>query len=80
MRMLAAPNDADVARTRKPPMSLSIMTMAPGVIKNSWSSSSFPSTSTRIGKSFDAPIGARRRHRHVFLNRGLPRQIDEHRL
>jgi hypothetical protein len=32
MRALAAPSDGDVASTRMPPISFSIMTLSPGVI------------------------------------------------
>ena len=49
MRTLAAPIDGDVACTRMPPISFSIMTMSPGVIITFSSISSASSTSTRIG-------------------------------
>ncbi len=51
MRTLAAPSDGEVACTRIPPISFSIMTMSPGVISIFSSISSRPSTSTRIGWS-----------------------------
>jgi hypothetical protein len=49
MRTLAAPSDGEVACTRIPPISLSIITMSPGVSSSFSSISSRPSTSTRIG-------------------------------
>jgi hypothetical protein len=49
MRTLAAPSDGDVACTRSPPISFSIMTMSPGVMSIFSSISSRPSTSTRVG-------------------------------
>ena len=48
-RTLAAPSDGDVACTRMPPISFSIMTMSPGVMSIFSSISSRASTSTRIG-------------------------------
>ncbi len=50
-RTLAAPIDGDVACTRNPPISLSIITMSPGVMSIFSSISSRPSTSTRVGWS-----------------------------
>ena len=49
IRTLAAPSDGDVACTRMPPISFSIMTMSPGVMSIFSSISSRASTSTRIG-------------------------------
>src|SRR6266850_138810 len=51
MRTLAAPSDGDVAWTRNPPISFSIITMSPGAIISFSSISSRSSTSTRIGSS-----------------------------
>jgi hypothetical protein len=51
MRTLAAPSDGDVACTRMPPISFSIMTMSPGVMRSFSSISSRSRTSTRIGWS-----------------------------
>ncbi len=50
-RTLAAPMDGEVACTRIPPISFSIMTMSPGVMSIFSSISSRPSTSTRTGSS-----------------------------
>jgi hypothetical protein len=49
MRTLAAPSDGEVACTRIPPISFSIMTMSPGVMSIFSSISSRARTSTRIG-------------------------------
>ena len=51
MRTLAAPSDGDVACTRMPPISFSIMTMSPGVMSIFSSISSRSRASTRIGWS-----------------------------